>query len=101
LRDDSKFITRVRRNLEAGRSDGEINFESIKVAVDYQVGAVLAAIRRCANDILPASALVEMNVLILRGLGLKNLAAEQLASQAARIVDEVGPDNFPWWRRSR
>jgi AcrR family transcriptional regulator len=101
LRDDSKFITRVRRNLEAGRSDGEIHFESIKVAIDYQVGAVLAAIRRCANDALPPSALVEMNVLILRGLGLKNSAAEELATQAARVVDEVGPDNFPWWRKSK
>jgi len=101
LRDDSKFITRVRRNLEAGRSDGKMKFESIKVAIDYQVGAVLAAIRRCANDALPASALVEMNVLILRGLGLKNSVAEALATQAARVVDEVGPDNFPWWRNSR
>jgi AcrR family transcriptional regulator len=101
LRDESKFIVRVRRNLVAGRSEGHINFESIKVAVDYQVGAVLAAIRRCANDVLSASALMEMNILILRGLGLRNLAAERLATQAARIVDEVGPGNFPWWRKSR
>ena len=41
LPDDSKFITRVRRNLEAGRTIGELHFESVKVAVDYQVGAVL------------------------------------------------------------
>jgi AcrR family transcriptional regulator len=101
LLDDSKFITRVRRNLEAGRSQSHLTFESIKVAVDYQVGAVLAAIRRCANESLPASAPVEMNVLILRGLGLKGSAAQQLATQAARIVDEVGPENFPWWRKSR
>src|ERR1700735_984513 len=70
LLDDSKFITRVRRNLEAGRSTGELHFESVKVAVDYQVGAVLAAVRRCSTESLPASALVEMNVLILRGLGV-------------------------------
>src|ERR1700733_9918688 len=30
LLDDSKFVSRVRRNLEAGRSDGEYKFESIK-----------------------------------------------------------------------
>lgn len=100
LPDDSTFITRVRRNLEAGRSAGELHFESVKIAVDYQVGAVRAAVRRCATESLPRSALVEMNVLILRGLGLKTSQAEGLATQAARIVDEVGPDNFPWWRDS-
>jgi len=101
LLDDSKFITRVRRNLEAGRSIGELHFESVKVAVDYQVGAVLAAVRRCSTESLPPSALVEMNVLILRGLGVKTSAAEELATQAARVVDQVGPENFAWWRKSR
>jgi AcrR family transcriptional regulator len=101
LLDDSKFITRVRRNLEAGRSIGELHFESVKVAVDYQVGAVLAAVRRCSTESLPPLALVEMNVLILRGLGVRGPTAEELATQAARIVAQVGPENFAWWRKSR
>jgi AcrR family transcriptional regulator len=101
LPDDSKFITRVRRNLEAGRSTGELHFESVKVAVDYQVGAVLAAVRRCSTESLPPSAPMEMNVLILRGLGVRSPTAEELATQAARIVDQVGPENFAWWRKSR
>jgi AcrR family transcriptional regulator len=99
LLDDSKFIARVRRNLEAGRSMGELHFESLKVAVDFQVGAVLAVVRRCATESLPSTALVEMNVLFLRGLGVKSSEAEQLATQAARIVDKVGPGSFPWWRK--
>src|SRR5216683_8263366 len=40
LLDDSKFVTRVRRNLESGRAIGEFQFDSVKVAVDYQIGAV-------------------------------------------------------------
>jgi AcrR family transcriptional regulator len=101
LLDDSKFVTRVRRNLEAGRSIGEYQFESVKVALDFQVGAVLAAIRRCTTELPSAAALVEMNVLILRGLGVKTSVAEELATRAARIVDEVGPEKLPWWRSSR
>jgi len=101
LLDDSKFVTRVRRVLESGRATGQFQFESVKVAVDYQVGAVLAAIRRCATEPQPPEALVEMNVLILRGLGVKAPVALDLANQAARIVDEVGPEELPWWRNSR
>jgi AcrR family transcriptional regulator len=101
LLDDSKFVTRVRRNLEAGRSAGEYQFESVKVALDFQIGAVLAAIRRCTTESPAPAALVEMNVLILRGLGVKTSVAQELATQAARIVDEVGPEKLPWWRNSR
>jgi hypothetical protein len=42
-----------------------------------------------------------MNVLILRGLGVKTSVAIELAYQAARIVDEIGPEKLPWWRNSR
>jgi AcrR family transcriptional regulator len=101
LLDDSKFVTRVRRNLEAGRSAGEYQFESVKVALDFQIGAVLAAIRRCTTESPPSAALVEMNVLILKGLGVKSSVARELATQAARIVDEVGPEKLLWWRNSR
>src|SRR6266851_944191 len=101
LLDDYKFVTRVRRNLEAGRSAGDYQFESVKVALDFQIGAVLAAIRRFATESPPPAALVEMNVLILRGLGVKAPVAVEMAGQAARIVDEVGPENLPWWRSSR
>jgi AcrR family transcriptional regulator len=101
LLDDSRFVTRVRRNLEAGRSIGEFQFESVKAAVDFQIGAVLAAVRRCTTESPPSAALVEMNVLILRGLGVKTSVAQELATEAARIVNEVGPEKLPWWRNSR
>jgi AcrR family transcriptional regulator len=101
LLDDSKFVTRVRRNLEAGRSAGEYQFESVKVALDYQIGAILAAIRRYATETPPPGALVEMNVLVLRGLGVEASVALEMASQAARIIDEVGPEKLSWWRHSR
>jgi len=101
LLDDSKFVTRVRRNLEAGRSVGEYRFESVKVALDFQIGAILGAVRRCASESAPPAALVEMNVLVLKGLGVKAAVAVEMATAAARIVDEVGPEKLPWWRKSR
>ena len=101
LLDDSKFVTRVRRNLEAGRASGEYQFESVKVALDFQIGAILGAIRRCATESPMPAALVEMNVLVLRGLGVKGSVALEMATQAARIVDEVGPEKLPWWRNPR
>jgi len=101
LLDDSKFVSRVRRNVEAGRAAGEFQFESVKAAVDFQIGAVLAGVRRCTTESPPLAALVEMNVLILRGLGVKTFVAQEMASEAARIVNEVGPEKLPWWRNSR
>ena len=100
LPDDSKFVSRVRRNLEAGRLVGEYQFESVKVALDFQIGAILGAIRRCATESPPPAALVEMNVLVLRGLGVKASVAMEMAAEAALIVDEVGPEKLPWWRSS-
>jgi hypothetical protein len=38
---------------------------------------------------------------VLRGLGVKPSVALEMASQAARIVDEVGPEQLPWRRKSR
>ena len=101
LLDDSKFVSRVRRNVEAGRAAGEFQFESVKAAVDFQIGAVLAAVRRCTTESPPSAVLIEMNVLILRGLGVKTSMAQEMASEAARIVNEVGPEKLPWWRNSR
>jgi hypothetical protein len=71
------------------------------MAVDYQIGAVLAAVRRCYTESPPRKELIEMNVLILRGLGMERKAALKLAADAARIVDEVGPEKLPWWRNVR
>src|SRR5260370_38137440 len=84
LLDDSKFVTRVRRNLEAGRASGEYQFESVKVALDFQIGAILAAVRRCATGSPPPAALVEMNVLALAELCVKAQVALELASQGPR-----------------
>src|SRR5260370_27455033 len=37
---DSKFVTRLRRNLDSGRPIAGLIFDSVNVAVDYQIGAV-------------------------------------------------------------
>jgi AcrR family transcriptional regulator len=99
LLDDSRFVEGVRRNLKAGRDAGDFQFVSLTTALDYQIGAVMGAVRRCAAETPPSrAALTEMNALTLRGLGVESARASDLAAQAARIVGQVGPGNLPWWR---
>jgi AcrR family transcriptional regulator len=101
LLDDSRFVKAVRHNLELGREQGRFRFESPIVALDFQIGAVMGAIRRCAGDKPPAlSEMVEINVLILQGLGVEAAAARDIARQAERIVNDVGPAKLPWWKTS-
>lgn len=98
LLDDSQFVKAVRRNLELGRKEGVFNFESLTMVLDFQIGAVLGAVRRCTSNKPPTAAeLVEMNVLILRGIGVSADAAAEYANQAARVVSEVAPGKVAWW----
>lgn len=101
LLDDSTFVNAVRRNLEIGRTEGIFHFESITMAVDFQIGVVMGAIRRCTSEAPPPlDELVEANCLILRGLGIADDEARRAATAARDIVDELGPGNLPWWRNN-
>jgi AcrR family transcriptional regulator len=101
LLDDSRFVQAVRRNLELGREQGRLQFDSINVALDFQIGAVMGAIRRSSIDQPPPlSEMVEVNVLILKGLGLEAGEARETARQAERIVNELGPAKLTWWREA-
>jgi AcrR family transcriptional regulator len=99
LLDDSRFVIGVRKNLELGREAGAFRFDSLVIASDFQIGAILGGVRRCTLDKPPSlAALVEMNSLTLRGLGIDSAAAADFAARAERILAEVGPANLPWWR---
>lgn len=99
LLDDSQFVRDVRRNPELGREEGTFEFDSLTIALDYQIGAIMAAVRRFAASTPPPRArLCKMNVLILRGLGVKSAKAEEIAMRAAQIMDALGPPKLSWWR---
>lgn len=101
LLDNSVFVTAVRHNLELGREQGKLQFQSSDLALDFQIGAIMGAIRRCLADKPPTLAeMVEVNVFILRGLGLSAEEASQTARMAAQIVNEFGPSRLPWWRET-
>jgi AcrR family transcriptional regulator len=100
LLDDSAFVTGVRRNLEVGRADGVFRFTSLNMAVDFQIGAVMGAIRRCTFEPAPPLLeLVETNRLILTGLGVDPVVAAATASEADAIVRQLGPGSLSWWRK--
>lgn len=99
LLDDSRFVVSVRKNLELGREIGAFRFDSIVIASDFQIGAILGGVRRCTLEHPPSlAALVEINSLTLRGLGIEPAAAAEIALRAASILSEVGPGQLPWWR---
>jgi AcrR family transcriptional regulator len=99
LLDDSAFVSGVRRNLEVGRTEGVFRFASLTMAVDFQIGAVMGAIRRCTFEPTPPlTELVEINRLILTGLGVNAELAATTATDADAIVRQVGPQHLPWWR---
>jgi hypothetical protein len=77
---------------------GEFAFGSLAVAVEYQIGAVLGAIRRCAErtPMSPAD-LVEMNALILNGLGVPSEVAAGYAARAVKILEDDAPGRLAWW----
>lgn len=99
LLDHSLFATAVRHNLELGREQGRLQFSSSDLALDFQVGAIMGAIRRCLADKPPTLAeMVEVNVFILRGLGLSAEDASETARMAEQVVNELGPSRLPWWQ---
>ena len=99
LLDDSLIIKAVKRNLELGRAEGRLHFDSLDMALDFQVGAVLGAIRRCALGQPPSrAAMIEMNMLVLRGLGLDPDAAREIAHAAEKKIVQIAPEKLPWWR---
>ena len=46
LSNDSAYVAAVRRTTLAGRAVGDFSFKSAKAAVDFQIGAVMGAMRR-------------------------------------------------------
>lgn len=99
LLDGSAFVTGVRRNLEIGKQEGVFHYDSLQIAADFQIGAILGAVRRCTIDPTPPlSELIEANRLILTGLRVDPVAAAATALEAQRIVNEQGPQHLPWWR---
>lgn len=101
LLDDSQFVTAVRRNLTLGQEAGKFKFNSVMMASDFQIGALMSAIRRCTLTPIPRFAeLAGVNMLILRGLGVSSASARSITDRALSIIESVGPHHLAWWKPS-
>ena len=99
LLDDSTFVKAVQRNLEIGKKEGVFHYDSLTLVTDYQIGAIMNAIRRCASPSPPPMPeLIEINRLILCGLGVPDDQARAAAEEAKILVEEIGPTNLSWWQ---
>jgi AcrR family transcriptional regulator len=99
LSSDSAYVAAVRRTTLAGRAVGDFSFKSAKAAVDFQIGAVMGAMRRLvAGQSRPREYICEVATITLKGLGADHSRSEAAAAQASHDLSLLGPRHLPWWR---
>ena len=99
LSNDSAYLAAVRRTTLAGRAVGDFRFKSTKAAVDFQIGAVMGAMRRIvAGQPHPREYIREVAAITLKGLGADHRRSEAAATQASHNLSLLGPRHLPWWR---
>ena len=99
LSNDSAYVAAVRRATLAGRAVGDFRFKSTKAAVDFQIGAVMGAMRRLvAGQSRPREYICEVAAITLKGLGADHSRSEAASAQASHELSLLGPRHLPWWR---
>src|SRR5258708_25153928 len=99
LSKDSAYVAAVRRATLAGRAVGGFKFQSAEAAVDFQIGAVMGAMRRLvAGQSRPREYICEVAAITLKGLGADHSRSEAAAAQASHDLSLLGPRHLPWWR---
>jgi AcrR family transcriptional regulator len=99
LGQDSTYAAAVRRTTLDGRASGDFKFNSTKAAVDFQIGAVMEAIRRLvAGQPHPRAYLCEVAAMTLKGLGADHDRSDAASADASRYLSILGPQRLPWWR---
>lgn len=95
----STYAAAVRRTTLDGRACGDFKFNSTKAAVDFQIGAVMEALRRLVAGQPHAKAyLCEVAAMTLKGLGADHERSDIASANASRYLAILGPARLPWWR---
>jgi len=99
LSKDSAYVAAVRRTTLAGRAVGDFKFKSAKAAVDFQIGAVMGAMRRLvAGQSHRRDYIFEVAAISLKGLGADHGRSEAASIRASHDLSIIGPRHLPWWR---
>jgi AcrR family transcriptional regulator len=89
----------IEADLHAARDQGEIQFEDVNAAASLMLGALMEAIQYLSFSGKRKRTYVEdLNVMILRGLGVPDDRARQVVRERAIYVRGLAPDRLPWWR---
>jgi AcrR family transcriptional regulator len=88
----------VALNLQAGRSSGVLQFQSMDAAVDLLIGSTLEGARRILRArSLDAAYIRELVAMVLRALGVPPAHADCAVGQAwQRLADEAA--SLHWWQ---
>lgn len=68
-------------DLEAGRALGRFQFDDVKVAGDFVVGATRVALRACLEGRRTQKYIVSFCILVLKALGLEEREASEIAAR--------------------
>jgi len=97
--EDSHLLAAVRRNTLAGQKTGSFQIEHVEAAIDFQMGVALEGMRRLLQDSSKAASyIVAITTMGLRGLGVEEKRAAEVARAAMDDVTARAPDFLPWWR---
>lgn len=97
--DDSVLLAAVRRNTRAGMNRGVFQVDDPAVAVDFQMGVAMEAMRRLMHEPKDAAGyIVAMTSMGLRGLGVGAEQADAAAHSVFADVAARAAQFLPWWR---
>lgn len=88
----------VAQNLQAARSSGALQFQSLDAAVDLLIGSTVEGARRIVRARrVDAAYIRELSAMVLRALGVSPAHADDAVDRAwQRLADEAA--SLHWWR---
>ncbi len=99
LSTDTYLLKTIAFDLNEAKERGVVEFINIEAATSLFVGSLMEAIRHLVKTDQRSRAYVEeINIMILRGLGVAPELAKEVVRERAIYIRGLAPDFLSWWR---
>lgn len=97
---DNVLLRGITTHLEASRHAGIVEFADAEAAATIAIGALREAMGYLArhNSEVSREYVEEVEVMILRAIGMQRDAAAKAVRDAVVFIRGIGPDRLAWWR---